>query len=210
MISCLYSIWYLIYFNPLIFLTFNPHCFLTSFIFPLKKQYHLNFCICFFFAIKTINFLGFSLRFSFPRNSRNVVIGMKKALNLIPSGGEDKNAKEKELSQTPIKSLKFLLTFSFSFFYVLVLYYINWNFVDPGSRNKVLECCLSILFFFIVGYTFYFVKLIMYQGWENVFLPWFHFWFSCLGVFSSFIQIIIYRWMSNRRMTNRKVRFSSF
>jgi hypothetical protein len=51
---------------------------------------------------------------------------MKKAPNLVPSGGEeDKNAKEKELSQTPIKSPKFLLTFSFSFFYVLVLYYNN-------------------------------------------------------------------------------------
>ena len=117
---------------------------------PSKKKKSSQFCIiiCFFFAIKTINFLGFSLSFSFPRNSRNVVIGMKKAPNLIPSGGEDKNAKEKELSQTPIKSLKFLLTFSFSFFYVLVLYYNNWNFVDPGSRNKVLECCLSILFFY--------------------------------------------------------------
>ena len=156
--------------------------------------------ICFFFAIETINFLAFSLRFPFPKNSRNVVIGMKKAPHLIPSEGEDRKAKEKELSQTPIKSLKFLQTFSFSFlfFYVLVLYYNNWNIVDPGWGTRFLNVAYHVLrlrkmyflsYIMVKEQIIRFLNLMKVE--KNVFLPSFYFWFSCLDVFSSSIQIII-------------------
>jgi hypothetical protein len=90
------------------------------------------------------------------------------------------------------------------------------------------------LFFFLVGYTFYFVKLITIKVEENVLVILYYGkrannkilklnegrekCISSLILFLIFlsrcvfitIQIIIYIWMTNRKMTNKRVRFSSF